>query len=294
MRTIVGLFMLTCTLSLGVYAFHENSFPSHNQSVENPYASLYEKSISNMQAPDQSLDMVFPIENFEEDWRLAISTDGMPIIAASKTCSKRCSTTCSKSCTTTRGCSRLCKSYTEGCGGTMSPSRDYSSPVLPSQQLAPTSQIPMIPSKDFTGMTAYEVVRVIDGDTVVLLMEGKATTVRLIGVDTPETVHPQKTVEHYGKEASRFTENLLKGESVYVEHEAGTSQLDKYGRELVYLYRAPDGLFVNLEIVRQGYAHAHTLNPFQHIELFRYYEQRARDAQKGLWNKTNPAIPESK
>ena len=147
---------------------------------------------------------------------------------------------------------------------------------------------PTIPQKDFTGATAYKVVRIVDGDTVVLLMDGKETTVRLIGVDTPETVHPKKPVQAYGKEASLFIENLLKKESVYVEYEAGPSNLDKYGRLLAYLFRAPDGLFVNLEIVRQGYGHAYTQYPFQYMELFRFYGRNAATAQKGLWAPSKP------
>jgi micrococcal nuclease len=123
----------------------------------------------------------------------------------------------------------------------------------------------------------------VDGDTIVIKLDRKETKVRLIGVDTPETVHPQKRVEAYGKEASRFTENLLKGEQIYLEYEPGGSRLDKYGRLLAYVYRAPDGLFVNLEIIRQGYGHAYTKYPFQYMDLFREAERRARDGQKGLW-----------
>jgi len=126
-----------------------------------------------------------------------------------------------------------------------------------------------IPAKDFTGSPTYRVVRVVDGDTVVLLVDGKETTVRLIGVDTPETVHPLKPVEAYGKEAAWFLSNLLSGEEVYLEYEPGPSRQDKYGRTLAYLYRVPDGLFVNAEVVRQGYGHAYVEFPFQHMELFR-------------------------
>ncbi len=146
------------------------------------------------------------------------------------------------------------------------------------QELQPT-----IPTNDFTGAPAYKVIRIIDGDTVVLSMDGKETKVRLIGVDTPETAHPNKPVERYGKEASQFIKNLLRGESVYVEYESGASNLDKYGRLLAYLYRAPDGLFINLEIIRQGYGHAYTQYPFQYMELFRSYERKAAQAKKGLW-----------
>jgi len=137
------------------------------------------------------------------------------------------------------------------------------------------------PVEDFSKDTAYPVLKVVDGDTVKIDYEGLETTVRLIGVDTPETVHPSKPVEAKGIEASNFTKNLLEGESIYLRFDG--NRTDKYGRLLAYLYRAPDGLFVNLEIVRQGYGHAYTAFPFKHLELFRAYERRAREAGKGLW-----------
>jgi micrococcal nuclease len=124
-------------------------------------------------------------------------------------------------------------------------------------------------------------------------MNGVQTKVRLIGVDTPETVHPQKPVEAFGKEASAFLGNLLRGESVYVVFEEGRNALDKYGRTLAYLYRVPDALFVNLEIVRQGYGHAYTRYPFEHMELFRYYEQQARETGRGLWAASAAEAPSS-
>ena len=135
--------------------------------------------------------------------------------------------------------------------------------------------------EDFTADTAYKVVKVIDGDTVKLNYNGKVTNFRLIGVDTPETAHPHEPVEAFGKEASEFTRNLLLGESVYLRFDV--EQKDMYGRQLAHLYRAPDGLFVNLEIVRQGYGHTYTHFPFKHMELFRHYGDRARIAAKGLY-----------
>ena len=154
---------------------------------------------------------------------------------------------------------------------------------------------PKIPVKDFSKATAYTVERVVDGDTVVLKIDGKSVKVRLVGVDTPETVHPNKPVQRYGKEASRFLSNLLKSEKVYIEWKPD-EKTDKYGRALLYLWRAPDGLFVNLEIVRQGYGHAYTRFPFKHMELFRHYEGKAREAKRGLWlpdapKETKPTIP---
>ncbi|MGB6872675.1 MAG: thermonuclease family protein, partial [Dehalococcoidia bacterium] len=103
---------------------------------------------------------------------------------------------------------------------------------------------------------AYLVIKVIDGDTIKIRMQKVTVTVRLLGVDTPETVHPGKPVEHYGKEASTFTRNLLKGETVRLEYEDGASSptSGRYGRILAYVYRQPDGFFLNEELVRQGYA----------------------------------------
>ena len=156
-------------------------------------------------------------------------------------------------------------------------SKSFGAAVAETHRTMPVSY----PVENFTGDTAYKVVRVIDGDTVKIDYNGKPTNVRLIGVDTPETVHPNKPVEAYGKEASNFTKNLLLGESVYLRFDI--DKTDTYGRLLAYLYRAPDGLFVNLEIVRQGYGHAYTQFPFKHMELFRYYGNRARAAGKGLY-----------
>src|SRR4051812_3461469 len=87
---------------------------------------------------------------------------------------------------------------------------------------------PTIPTKDFKSAPAFKVLRTIDGDTIEVEQDGKAVKVRLIGVDTPETVHPSKPVEAFGKEASKFTANLLKGESVYLEF--NKDKTDKYGR----------------------------------------------------------------
>ena len=81
--------------------------------------------------------------------------------------------------------------------------------------------------------------------------------------------------------------NLLSGESVYLRFDA--KRTDIYGRLLAYLYRAPDGLFVNLEIVRQGYGRVYTVFPFKHRKLFRYYGNRAQTTGKGLYGTPQPS-----
>ncbi|MDI6732541.1 MAG: thermonuclease family protein [Planctomycetota bacterium] len=150
--------------------------------------------------------------------------------------------------------------------------------------LASQQPPPKYPVKDFKEQTAYKIIRVVDGDTILLLMDNKEVKVRLKGIDTPETVHPDKPVEKWGKEASKFLTNLLKGEEVYIEYDKEKPELDKYERLLAYLYRVPDGLFVNLEIVRQGYGEVYRAFPFKYMEIFNTYEKRARDNKKGLWS----------
>lgn len=123
----------------------------------------------------------------------------------------------------------------------------------------------------------FMVKRVIDGDTI-LLANGER--VRLIGVDTPETKHPQKPVERFGKEAYLFTKRMVEGKEVRLEHD--WQKRDKYGRLLAYVYLT-DGTFLNAEIIKQGYGFAYTKYSFKYLEEFRGYEREARENRRGLW-----------
>lgn len=150
---------------------------------------------------------------------------------------------------------------------------------------APVEPFACITKTDFTSATsssssisAYRtVIRVVDGDTIVLDGNEK---VRLIGVDTTESVHPSKPVEYFSKEASEFTRSMVEGKRVRLEYD--WQRTDKYGRTLAYIY-LEGGTFVNLEIVRQGYGHAYTKYPFKHMEEFRQAERQARENNRGLW-----------
>jgi micrococcal nuclease len=113
------------------------------------------------------------------------------------------------------------------------------------------------------------------------LEDGRKEKVRLIGVDTPETVHPQKPVEYFGKEASAFTRRMVEGKEVRLEFD--WQQRDKYGRLLAYVY-LPDGSFLNAEIIKQGYGFAYTRFPFKYLEEFRQCEKEAREQKRGLWD----------
>ena len=124
---------------------------------------------------------------------------------------------------------------------------------------------------------AQLVERVVDGDTIIVQEVGR---VRLIGVDTPETVNPRRPVECFGREASAFAKRMLEGQRVRLEYDQ--DRTDRYGRTLAYVY-LPNGAFVNAELVRQGYGHAYTRFPFRYLDDFRRYERDARQRQRGLW-----------
>ncbi len=124
---------------------------------------------------------------------------------------------------------------------------------------------------------------VVDGDTIDVVIDGREERVRLIGIDTPETKKRNTPIECFGPEASAFTESLLPvGTPVRVERD--TVNRDDFGRLLGYVYRADDGIFVNYEIVRQGFAQPLTIEPNStHAELFVDASRAAERADLGLW-----------
>jgi micrococcal nuclease len=135
-----------------------------------------------------------------------------------------------------------------------------------------------------TSDATVTVLRCVDGDTVVVAdADGVETTVRLIGVDTPEIHHPQKPVQRFAQEAWDFTNSLVSGREVRLEYEDGQPRRDRYGRTLAYIHRVEDSLFVNREIIAQGYGFAYTRYPFKHMEDFRTAEREAREEKRGLW-----------
>lgn len=134
---------------------------------------------------------------------------------------------------------------------------------------------------DFGKLPTAEVIHVTDGDTVELRLTGEETSAlyRLAGVDTPEVNAIDKSDEPYGREAHTFLRNLLKGETVWIEHH-GTGI---HNRPIVCLFRLPDGLFVNLEIIRQGYGEVYTQGNLEKKQLFLDYQEFAQQAKKGIW-----------
>jgi endonuclease YncB( thermonuclease family) len=129
----------------------------------------------------------------------------------------------------------------------------------------------------------YPVSRFIDGDTIVVSMDGHDETLRLIGVDTPETHKPKTPVQCYGPQAAAFTKSFIGTSSVRLEADAMDSNRDKYGRLLRYVY-LPDGRSVDAELIKQGYGFAYILFPFEKKAEFQQLEQQAKAAKAGLWS----------
>lgn len=128
------------------------------------------------------------------------------------------------------------------------------------------------------------VAKVIDGDTIRVVRGDKRVTVRLIGIDAPETNHPDKPVEPWGPEASEFARRELEGRQVTLEYGDGPRR-DRYYRTLAYV-RMGDGTLFNETMVRLGHARAYTRFPFVYKDRFVAAEREARAARLGMWSLT--------
>lgn len=154
------------------------------------------------------------------------------------------------------------------------------------------------------GVVWGTVMSVTDGDTITVGLEGQNYPLRFIGIDTPETKHPEKPVEFMGKEASDFTTNELDGKKVWLEKDV--SELDKYNRLLRYVWLVdPSDITnptyedirdktINGILVREGYAKASTYPPdVKYQEYFSRIEKEAKENNKGLWNESSRQAWES-
>ena len=173
------------------------------------------------------------------------------------------------------------------CGGetllpTLTPAFGVTPTAMPTATASPmplTAEPTVTPSAT-AGRTPAYVVRVIDGDTIVVVMDGLEYRVRYIGINTPETVDPRKPVECYGREASQRNRELVEGQTTELEKDV--SETDQYGRLLRYVW--VNGDMVNAILVGEGYALVSTYPPdVKYQELFLDLQREAREAGRGLW-----------
>jgi micrococcal nuclease len=150
------------------------------------------------------------------------------------------------------------------------------------QQRYPESFRAASPSDLETG--TYRVARVVDGDTIVIVLNGEKERVRLIGANTPETVKPDWPIEPWGPEASQFTKKFLAQGKVRLEFDG--QRRDKYDRMLAYVW--VDDRMLNEELIRAGLARAEMQYHYskEMKSRFRRAESEARAAQRGIWSKT--------
>jgi micrococcal nuclease len=134
------------------------------------------------------------------------------------------------------------------------------------------------------GSATARVERVIDGDTIVVRVDGREEHVRYIGMDTPETVKPNTPVQCYGPAAHDLNARLLGAGGTAVTLRFDRELRDRYGRLLAYVYRDSDGLLVNAQLVRDGAARTLTIAPnTAHAAELAQLQSSARTAARGLW-----------
>lgn len=128
------------------------------------------------------------------------------------------------------------------------------------------------------------VLKVVDGDTIDVLINGKSQAVRLIGIDTPEVVDPRKPVQCFGEQASQKAKSILGGKNIFLESDPSQRDKDKYQRLLRYIY-LEDGTNFNLMMIMQGFAHEYTYNlPYKYQSEFKAAQKTARQKGIGLWS----------
>ena len=153
--------------------------------------------------------------------------------------------------------------------------------TLPAKHSAPASV-----STFATNSESGIISRVIDGDTIDVLIGDTTERVRLIGIDTPETVDPRKPVQCFGKEASEKTEGLLpQGMIVSLISDPTQDDRDKYGRLLRYI-TASDGTDIQLFLIEEGFGREYTYDiPYERQTEYKKAQREAQAAGHGLWAK---------
>lgn len=170
-----------------------------------------------------------------------------------------------------------------------------------------SSGVPSDADKSMTDSPSYKVVSVEDnGLTIVVDVDGQETKVRMIGLAEPQdnandqddsSRRPKGPGSRIGNRGGPgrgaprlptdiFLRNLLQGEEVYIVYDSMVEEQDEDGKYVAYVYRAPDGMLLNTEVLRQGFSVVDPNYDFTEKDTFLYYQDKAQKAQKGLWNKS--------
>jgi micrococcal nuclease len=154
---------------------------------------------------------------------------------------------------------------------------------------SPASSASALPSPSVLGTASpstgfYPVIRVVDGDTFKVGINGVTETVRIVGVNTPETVDPRQPVECFGKEASAKAKEILNGQNVRFEKDTTQQDRDRYNRLLRFVF-LENGTDVGLKLIQEGYAQESLYSDKPHVYREQYLaaQQEARQNKRGLW-----------
>jgi endonuclease YncB( thermonuclease family) len=136
-------------------------------------------------------------------------------------------------------------------------------------------------------LLTYEVTEIIDGDTFKANIDGNIETIRIVGIEAPETKHPSRPVECLGEEATQKLAELIRGKNIALETDETQSNRDRYGRLLRFIF-LEDGTDVGLELIKQGYANEslYSSTPHKYHRDYVYAESEAKRQNLGLWNES--------
>jgi micrococcal nuclease len=145
-----------------------------------------------------------------------------------------------------------------------------------------STNVQSLDAKQAKTASESQVIRVVDGDTIVVALNQKPETIRFIGMNTPETVAPNRPVQCYGPEASARTKELLTHKIVRLEKDPSQDDRDKYDRLLRYVFLDEEN--INLLLIQEGYAKEYTYKiPYQYQKEFREEQKNAKKNKVGLW-----------
>lgn len=129
-----------------------------------------------------------------------------------------------------------------------------------------------------------EFLKCVDGDTIKVSIDSKEYTVRMLAIDTPESVHPKKEVEYYGKEASDYTCNkITKAKEIELEYDDNSDKMDKYDRLLAWVF--VDGNLLQEDLVENGYAKvAYLYGDYKYTKRLQEKQEIASAKGIGIWD----------
>lgn len=128
-----------------------------------------------------------------------------------------------------------------------------------------------------------KVIRIFDGDTILIEQNGIKRRIQILAANAPEFIPTDRTPKPFASEARRFLSQLILDEQVFIQYDPA-SQYDRFDRLAAYVFRAPDMLCINLELIRQAYAKYDVEQDTIYSEVFHHYNSRARILDRGIWN----------